>query len=400
MSAAQAWNATDFMRDRFNVGTALGALIAGLPPGLKSRVVGACAYHSVPGDLDQAFIISNAHGPAAGNNHASFFDLHLADKRVHLPGTSVGKALDLYRSGKGPVAYLQSGYRADHFCLNLCVDTGGDVFSERRAVIQIVFDAPDFANPLCDNELSAIQAGLAERALASGLEPAIRDFSRRQGGHIRFYEALGAAPNREAFFMLSDITGSSRITAEAGFPVSAQFNATTRLEIMKAVVERFGGEALRSEGDGLWSVFPCTGMSDERRAALLDLRVLPAAEEIVAAYDGLKQGFISGAVLASHMKVGISRSVVEIHPEPGRYYRWGYDGDAFSRLRFLIKAIAPADQPFIFMDSSVEPLLPALAGRMQALNLQDMASARAAHAAAMDISERVVCGNVYGLTFR
>lgn len=321
-------NKADFDAARKKLQGRLSAFMRAAEADVPAIFISASVYQKTTPEAKDIAVIATDYTTQDTPDHRSFVESRIRDQRVSIYGTSVGDAVQSAQT----VTHGASGYRADHHCLNL---------KAGESIVQLVFKEPQ----LTEAEWQTTGKKLTRLFNASALKKEIADFTRVYGGHLNDFMPLPASEYRQAFLMFCDVSGYSRILPEAGAEKAGAF-ARELGERMTKVAAAYGGELVRSEGDGFWIAFPTTDFSKEERDRLYAEKVRPAAKAIIDDYKALREGYPLDAVQRSYMKVAVAYSDMTVASQRSRYHLGTMDGEAFIEARRLTSR-APRDKDTI-----------------------------------------------------
>lgn len=291
---------------------------------------GYAAYVRNPQKRDTAFVMHARNAMVATHTHNRFTANALSGREVVLPSTTLPSAFE----NPGVVMRAQSRLVGGHLCFNL------NPRENSPLVLQTVFNNAAPSMP----DVATVALRMQAPELIEAMEAAARDFPASDAAR------LAKTPATPTHYLLHyDMTGSSRIRAVSG---NVMYDISTAMaENAARLAEDYRGHLFRFEGDGAWIAVPLP-LKDAVHAAkeVKESRVRPLAEALSAAFDAARIRYMDVPdVAASRLKICAMPTYLRAVEINGTVR--DYDGDAFEKIRTLIKqpqrGIARKPVPYI-----------------------------------------------------
>lgn len=269
--------------------------------------------------------------------YVAFFERYIKDRPINLYGTSLYDTYGIYPSP----GLVQSGYRADHYCLNLLLPAVSD---QPQSVMQLLYEAKDaFLPPIGHADATCLKEHLYGQIYQKGVVD-------RQDASVITADAAGSVA-REALILHWDISSYRRILSECGESTAEAFCRNVQEMMAQPATHFHAGDILRSEGDGAWMAFPCTGFSSQQKTALLE-GCYHLTQEMIGNYRGLCEWHAASAIRQSHLKIALTGGEITVQEQKSRYSPANIDSIGFVRGRSLMKHM-PRGQDVVVIDEGL-----------------------------------------------
>lgn len=332
-----------FLKSQAQVAEALSKLVQAFDEKTRtSAFISASVYQrrTEPGAQDM-IVLATEHTVHDLEPHKDFVDRNIINQRILLQGTSAGEAMQSRKT----LSHSASGYRADHYCLNLHV---AETASQPDSIVQMVFKT---SHKKTLPDMKVCGETLLQAFKNSALKKKLSSFIRTYGDNIDAFVQQPVSQHRQVILMFCDISGFRKIFAAAGWQQAAQMSHALH-DIIASRTTTHGGELIRSEGDGFWVGFPVTDFDETERRQLMIKTVMPVAKGIIEDYTRIKQSSALETIRASHIKISLAWSDMTATVQNSRYQKGIIDGQAFLTARTLLEQ-APRDRDIILQEPAV-----------------------------------------------